>query len=99
MGAAVESFKANEQRMDDYLAGSESVLSAREAKLAHEEAALQSALTATKAAHAEQDAEEKNEEKDLQARAKDGTGPLPVTPEARDGKPANSNFAKSTDKS
>merc|ERR1711871_843789 len=85
---AVKDFKANEGRMDDYLAGSESILKAREDKIAKTDAALVAATAAKTAALEEKDVELKVKEKEQAKNEKENTGPLPVTPEARDGLPA-----------
>merc|ERR1711998_279872 len=84
--AAVTDFKANEQRMDDYLANSEAAFKSREDKIVGEQEKLKDAQAASKAAKDEQAAENVEYMKSLEAREKDGTGPMPVTAEARDGK-------------
>jgi len=84
--AAVTDFKANEQRMDDYLANSEAAFKSREDKIVEEQARLAEATAAVKAAKSEKEMETEKYMADLAAREKDGTGPLPVTPDARDGK-------------
>jgi len=83
---AVADFKANEQRMDDYLANSEAAFKSREDKIVGEQEKLKDAQAASKAAKDEQAAENVEYMKSLEAREKDGTGPMPVTAEARDGK-------------
>jgi len=92
---AVKDFKANEGRMDDYLAGSESILKAREDKIAKTDAALSAATAAKSAAVEEQEVEDKVKEKEQAKNEKENTGPLPVTPEARDGLPAKSSGSAS----
>merc|ERR1711916_21853 len=76
----------NEKGMEDYLANSEAAFKSREDKIVEEQARLAEATAAVKAAKSEKEMETEKYMADLAAREKDGTGPMPVTPEARDGK-------------
>merc|ERR1711916_243053 len=58
----------------------------REDKIVEEQTRLAEATAAVKAAKSEKEMETEKYMADLAAREKDGTGPMPVTPEARDGK-------------